>query len=419
MHCGVTRAAETRTTLHLSVPDDTMGHMGSEDWKTEPATARQHAYLRRLATTHAMFGAELDPSSTLAEVNRRISAGLTGQDASDLIAGAHREGMFPHDRVRASDWQIDRSRNLAASLALFGLDHDVEATIARVEAMITGPFFSSQDAYDLMALSRRAAPHPTAQTPLRLSDIEGIENLNVSEGHYATFDDDDVLRFYRIYTPATGALRGVGVIRRFAGDNLLGLYPDEAKVVLEAINADPDGSAYRFSDTFVRCWICGKSLTDAVSRLLSVGPTCRGFANHTGLRHASGEVDHDPKRRLVFRALREWALEQGFVDPRSKEDRASIAMSASRLASAWSGVPGILALDPEVAVTKVKAVHTETGLDEDLTHALNATASDTLLILVESGILPAEVMTALTRHPSPKVRKAASQFFLAALTANP
>jgi hypothetical protein len=389
----------------------------AEDWTTAPATDRQRDYLRQMASKNAMFGRDMTREDTIAEAESRLAAGLTGQQASDLISQASRNGQHPRDQIPASDWQIKRARDLAATYALFGLDHNVEETVARVESAITDGFFSSEAAYDLLALARRASPHPTAQTPLRLSDIEGIDGLHISEGHYATFDDSDVLRFYRIYTPATGALRGVGVIRRIAGDNLMGLYPDEAKVVLQAINDNPDACAYRYSDTFTQCWVCGKSLTDAVSRLLSVGPTCRGFANHTGLRHASGEVDHDPKRRLVFRALREWALGQGFVDPRSREDRASISMSASRLASAWSGVPGILAMEPETAVAVVKAAHTDATIDDSLVEALHATPADTLLVLIESGILPAPVMSALVRHPSSKVTKAASQFFISALTA--
>lgn len=390
--------------------------MASEDWTTAPASPRQLDYLRGLAARNAMFGQDLPREQTIAEAERRIKEGLTGQEASDLIAQASRHGTYPREQIPASDWQISRARALAASHALFGLNYNVEETIARVEDAINGPSFSSADAYDLLALARRAAPHPTAQTPLRLSDIDDIDNLDISEGHYATFDADDVLRFYRIYTPATGALKGVGVIRRIAGDNLMALYPHEAKTVLAAINADPDGCAYRFSDTFTRCFICGKNLTDAVSRVLSVGPTCRGFANHTGLRHAAAEVDHDPKRRLVFRALREWALDKGFVDPRAKEDRASISMSASRLASAWSGVPGILSLDPETAVAAVAAAHTDASLDPMIENALRETPTDTLLILIESGILTAPVMQALVTHPSTKVKQAANAYFMAALT---
>lgn len=390
--------------------------MASEDWATAPASTRQLDFVRDLAARNAMFGQDLPREQAIAEANRRIKDGLTGQQASDLIEQARRHGMYPREQMPASDWEINRSRNLAATHALFGLNYNVEETIARVEEAINGTFFSSADAFELAQLSRRAAPHPTAQTPLRLADIDGIDGLNVSEGHYATFDTDDVLRFYRIYTPATGALRGVGVIRRIAGDNLMALYPDEAKAVLAAINEDPDAAAYRFSDTFTRCWVCGKNLTDAVSRVLSVGPTCRGFANHTGLRQAAAEVDHDPKRRLVFRALREWALGKGFVDPRAREDRASITMSASRLASAWSGVPGILALDPQVAVEKVAAVHSNATLDPTIDTALRQTPADTLLILIESGILTAPVMQALVTHPSTKVKQAASAYFMAALT---
>lgn len=390
--------------------------MTSQDWQDSPASPRQRDFVRDLAARSAMFGRELDRPQTMAEAERLLAEGITGQQASDLIDAARRHGPHPREQMPATDRDIQRAIDYASTHALFGLTCTPEETVARVEKETAGDFFSAQQYRDLYRLYLNAPPHPTAQTPLRLSDIDGIEGLNVSEGHYATFDDDDVLRFYRIYTPASGALRGVGVIRRIAGDNLMGLYPEEAKTVLAAINTDPDTAAFRFSDTFTRCFLCGKNLTDAVSRLLSVGPTCRGFANHTGLRHASSEVDHDPKRRLVFRALREWALGMGFIDPRAKEDRASITMSASRLASAWSGVPGLLALEPDTAVATVAAVHTDNVLSDDVAAALSQTPADTLLILIESGILTAPVMSALASHPSAKVKKAASAYFMAALT---
>lgn len=379
-----------------------------------PATPAQVPYLRDLATKHAIWGTDLDRESTIAKMEAILSSGDLSKDAaSDLITKAASAPRFPADQMPATDWEVRRCRELAREYALFGLTVNVEETIARVESAMNGSFFSSAQAREFIHLGYRAAPHPTSQTPLRLSDIEGIEGLSVSEGHYAVFDSTDTLRFYRLYTVPSGALKGEGVIRRFAGDNLMGLYPDEARTVLHAIDANPDEAAYRFSDTYTRCFICGKNLTDSVSRLLSVGPTCRGFADHTGLRRAAGEVDHDPARRKVYRALRQWALDNGFTDPRSKEDRASITMSASRVASAWSGIPGVLGLEPHQAVEAVTAAHADTDLAPVIKQGLIAAPKDTLLILIESGVLSSQVMNVLVEHPNAAVKAAANDFFLA------
>lgn len=380
---------------------------------SQPASAAQTGYLRYLAEQRAMYGTDLNRAATITRLAAELDE-MTKDAAITLIDKALKSPPHAADQFPATARDIKRVRDYAAEYALFGLTVSVEDTIARVEAAINADFFSAEQAREFIRVGYRAQPHPTAQTPLRLVDIEGIEGLDVSEGHYAVFNDADVLRFYRIYTPATGALKGEGVIRRFAGDNLKGLYPAEALVALKAINSDPDAAAFRFADTFTRCWVCGRHLTDAISRLLSVGPTCRGFANHTGLRNASNEVDHDPARREVFRALREWALTQGFVDPRNREDRASIAMSASRVASAWSGIPGVLGLSPDAAVEAVNAA-LRNEISDTLREGLTAAPVDTLLILVETGILSAEVMRILATHPNKDVKAAANEFFLAQL----
>lgn len=377
-----------------------------------PITPAQKIYLRHLAHRHRIWPG-LTREQTIAKMNALVEAGMSQAEATALINHATEAPRHASDQTPASDWQIQRVRTLAAQNAIFGLTVNVEETIARVEAAINAPCFSSDDAQALLRAGHRAAPHPTAQTPLRLADIEGIDGLHVSEGHYAVFDEADVLRFYRIYTPTSGANRDIPVIRRIAGDNLLGLYPDEARNALTVIDAAPDDAAYRYSDTFARCWVCGKNLTDSVSRLLSVGPTCRGFANHGGLRVAANEVDHNPERRQVYRALREWALDNGFTDPRTREDRTSITMSASRVASAWSGIPGILGLTPQEATAEVSAALSGQPLNDNIVDGLTTAPKDTLLILIDSGVLSTTVMQVLTQHPDAAVKEAAASFFLA------
>jgi hypothetical protein len=380
-----------------------------------PATPNQVSYLRDLAARYAIFGLETSPADTIAEVEKRITAGLSGHEASELITEAGRAYTHPRDKVPARPATLNMLRRMAEERAVFGPIVTREDTIARMNTLIDGGL--TQEAADtLQRQTWLAGPYPTEKSPLPLTAVEGIDGLTISEGHYAVLIEG-VLRFYRVYTAPTGPYKGSVVIRRFSSSNLRALYPGEAKTVLTLIDADPDVAAFRFADEFRLCFVCARQLTDAVSRLLSVGPTCRGFHEHSGLRHAAAEVDNDPTRRHVYRALRAWAVEQGFTDPRSKEQRKEMAgqITASRLASAWSGLPGLLKVGtPEEVVTLV--VDALGGNMSATVHdALLAAPADTVTILLDSGVMTQATMKALTRHPDPKVRNAASQFFLSLL----
>ena len=50
--------------------------------------------------------------------------------------------------------------------------------------------------------------------------------------------------------------------------------PAEVKRILEAIKADPDAGP-RFGREIGKCYVCGRTLTDELSRQLGIGPVCR------------------------------------------------------------------------------------------------------------------------------------------------
>ncbi|MGK5529346.1 DUF6011 domain-containing protein [Streptomyces sp. URMC 129] len=52
-------------------------------------------------------------------------------------------------------------------------------------------------------------------------------------------------------------------------------YADWLGRVRKALAADPAGAQKRFADLAVRCFVCGRVLNDATSKLLGVGPDCR------------------------------------------------------------------------------------------------------------------------------------------------
>lgn len=387
----------------------------------QPATPAQEGYLRSLAAQRAIYGTDLDPEATRARMIETLDAGLTREAASALIDRALRAPAHPAEVRPAGEHALNYLRSSAATLALFGLEVSKEETMARVEEAIAAGL-TDADMTSWRHRIRTAKPHPTAKSPLPLSKVEGIEGLSISEGCYAVLvpgasdRPGGVLRFYRIYTPTTGEYQDQVVMRRYASENLLALYPDEAREALHAIDADPDAAAYRFADEFTRCYVCTRQLTDAISRLLSVGPHCRGFSDHSGLRREATLVDTDPARRQVYRAIREWALTQGFHDPRSKTERESMEgqMTASRLASAWSGLPGLLTLPPEDAVTAIQqAVAGE--VTTPIRDGLAAAPTDTLMLLIDSGVLSAPVLELLTQHPDRRVQERATTFFLSLL----
>lgn len=385
--------------------------------------------LLRLARRRPILGAHLDPAATMQAVEAQIAAGLSDEEARALMTASREIPDFTPEQLPITEHSARHLRSLAETTAIYGLGYSREETIDRIEDLLASACKESDYRAILVSLRDRP-PHPTAQTSIPLEAIEGIGAIAFSEGHYAVFipadltlglrgrsaawASDPVLRFYRIYTPTTGHYQAGPVIRRYASDNELAITPDEARAAVTSIAADPDGAAFRYSDTYANCWVCGRTLTDAVSRLLSVGPVCRGFAHHEGLRHAGNEVDQNPERRAVYRALRNWALDQGFVDPRTREDRAQKSVTASCVASAWSGIPGVLALGPTAAVEAVNGALRGKTSDEVI-KSLHGAPPDTCVILIESGVLSVDVLNALNEHPHRRVRDAVGEFFVTSM----
>lgn len=371
------------------------------------ATPGQINYLRSLAQQRALFGTELGVEATIKKMDEMLAAGLTKLAASALIDSAAKAERWG-DAAPATDGLLNSARYRARSLAVYGLTVSPEEASDRLEAAIA----KGMTVGNVKALLRswwNAKPYPTAKSPLPLSSIDGIDPIAVPEGSFAVMNDAE-LRFYRVYVPNTGEFEGQPVIRRYASDNLLALYPAEARNAIDAILVDPYRAAYRFSDEHTRCYVCTRMLTDSVSRMLSIGPDCRGFASHSGLKQAARDVDADPTRRAVYRQFRAWAVSQGFRDPRNKDERSQLAgqMTAARFAAAWSGLPGVLNLpDP---VSTIQESMNGGDLPATIADMLTSAAPDTVLDVIATGVLPQPVLMLLLAHPSNKVREAASQF---------
>jgi hypothetical protein len=94
-------------------------------------------------------------------------------------------------------------------------------------------------------------------------------------GYYAV-DYQDVLRFYRV-AEGKGRWDGRRFLNRYRSDYQDRVGRAEREASVEAILADPDAAAMRFARETVRCFLCGRRLTDAVSRARGTGPDCAGL----------------------------------------------------------------------------------------------------------------------------------------------
>jgi hypothetical protein len=93
----------------------------------------------------------------------------------------------------------------------------------------------------------------------------------VADGRYAVEKEDGTLMFYSVKNGHSRTFVDV-----WASDTRYPIQnPGERNRILEAIKADPDAGP-RFGREIGRCYVCGRTLTDELSRSLGIGPICRG-----------------------------------------------------------------------------------------------------------------------------------------------
>jgi hypothetical protein len=97
----------------------------------------------------------------------------------------------------------------------------------------------------------------------------------VPAGRYAV-EVDGALGFFRVDRPAEGRWAGRTFVSVQASDEF---YPVRARArrarVLAAIAADPAAASARYGQELGVCGVCGRTLTDATSRQIGIGPICR------------------------------------------------------------------------------------------------------------------------------------------------
>jgi hypothetical protein len=123
-------------------------------------------------------------------------------------------------------------------------------------------------------LPRATAEESTTEFGTPAGTVVRETHSTVTPGRYALVRDG-VTKFYRV-TEGKGRWAGRTFISVQASDDLHSIRnPQERAEILKLIAANPAEAATRYGVELGSCHRCGRTLTDAVSRSLGIGPDCR------------------------------------------------------------------------------------------------------------------------------------------------
>ena len=104
-----------------------------------------------------------------------------------------------------------------------------------------------------------------------------LDAPKVPAGRYAVENADGRLMFYRLWRPDSKATDGPFALYVQAGDEGYRLRGVTAREVMAKIVEDgPVDAMRRYGHEIGKCGICGRTLTDEVSRANGIGPVCEG-----------------------------------------------------------------------------------------------------------------------------------------------
>lgn len=117
---------------------------------------------------------------------------------------------------------------------------------------------------------------PSAKASAPLTDLP-----DVPAGRYA-IEEAGVVKFYHVDRPTEGRWAGFTFLSAQASDDLHAIRDFKAKrTILERIAKDPGGASRLYGIELGVCGVCGRTLTDEVSRAQGIGPVCAGKMNWT------------------------------------------------------------------------------------------------------------------------------------------
>ena len=105
----------------------------------------------------------------------------------------------------------------------------------------------------------------------------GAKHFEVPAGRYAVTGERGQTVFVKVDVPADGPFKGKAFVRVQAGDELLRVNPVTRDALLAKIESDGvEVASRRYGRELGSCGVCGRTLTDEVSRAEGIGPICRG-----------------------------------------------------------------------------------------------------------------------------------------------
>lgn len=139
------------------------------------------------------------------------------------------------------------------------------------------------DAYETHNLGKREASDLIRwlqSQPKMHGGLAGGRSADLPEvpaGRYAVEGDDDVLKFYRVRKVDKGKWAGWSFLDVQASSDFYPIRGLKAvRPIMEKIAEDPRAAAQKYGQEIGRCCICGRTLTNAISRRYGIGPVCAG-----------------------------------------------------------------------------------------------------------------------------------------------
>lgn len=229
---------------------------------TPQAAQRQDAKYARMNRT---------PGKATQQINRAVAAST--RDGMAAAAAFVARPAHPKRLDFAAKLIEERDTNLISLAA-----SEVMMNVMDRKAISAGEIGLLID--DLLAAPKKDRPgtrpaQPQAQAQGKRSD--GIRELAAplpDQGYYAlhTAGTEDEIHFYRITRNERGYLK----VQEQASDELYPVRWQAVRGIVQAIlDAGIASAQALYADKLDKCYRCGRTLTDATSRALGIGPDCR------------------------------------------------------------------------------------------------------------------------------------------------
>lgn len=178
---------------------------------------------------------------------------------------------------KITDRQRDYLLSLLSEKDMTGIDP--ERVSAAKSAALDGTM-TKEKASELITWAVARPTHQRAHEQAVRNDPEVFDQFpDVPAGRYAVNNEEGILRFYSVDRPDKGKWAGYVFVNVWASDERHPIRGNAAKKAIldKIIEAGPKEAAERFGREIGACAVCGRTLTDPVSREIGIGPICREY----------------------------------------------------------------------------------------------------------------------------------------------